>query len=62
MGLQAKQKKVDVATLPKDRRESYCKATFVTKANVQDVIKRASAPSVDWNNLYARVAGPVVYR
>ncbi|AUT61660.1 sugar ABC transporter substrate-binding protein [Paraburkholderia terrae] len=62
MGLQAKEKKIDVAALPKDRRESYCKATFVTKANVQDVLKRAAAPGGEWNNLYARVAGPVVYR
>ncbi|CAN7579616.1 sugar ABC transporter substrate-binding protein [Caballeronia sp. LjRoot34] len=62
MGLEAKQKKIDVATLSKDKRESFCKATFVTKANVQDVIKRAADPTVDWNTLYARVAGPVVYR
>jgi len=62
MGLQAKEKKLDVAALPKDRRESFCKATFVTKANVQDVMKRASAPAADWNNVYARVSGPVVYR
>jgi ribose transport system substrate-binding protein len=62
MGLQAKSKKVDVATLPKDQRESFCKATLVTKPNVQTVIARESAPSIDWTNLYARVAGPVVYR
>jgi ribose transport system substrate-binding protein len=62
MGLQAKSKKVDVATLPKDQRESFCKATLVTKPNVQTVIARESAPSIDWNNLYARVAGPMVYR
>lgn len=62
MGLQAKSKKVDVATLPKDQRESFCKATLVTKLNVQTVIARESAPSIDWTNLYARVAGPVVYR
>jgi ribose transport system substrate-binding protein len=62
MGLQAKDKKVDLATLAKDRRESFCTATFVTKTNVQDVIARAASPKAEWNNLYARVAGPVVYR
>lgn len=62
MGLDAKLKKTDVATLSKDKRESFCKATFVTKANVQDVMKRSAAPAVEWNNLYARLAGPVVYR
>jgi ribose transport system substrate-binding protein len=62
MGLAAKLKKSDVAALSKDKRESFCTATFVTKANVQDVIKKSAAPVVDWNNLYARLAGPVVYR
>ena len=62
MGLQAREKKLDVAGLPKDKRESFCKATFVTKANVQEVMARASKPAADWNNVYARVSGPVVYR
>jgi ribose transport system substrate-binding protein len=62
MGLDAKLKKTDVATLSKDKRESFCTATFVTKANVLDVIKLSATPAVEWNNLYARLAGPVVYR
>jgi ribose transport system substrate-binding protein len=62
MGLQAQQKKLQVASLPKDQRESFCKATLVNKSNVQTVMARESAPNADWNNLYARVAGPVVYR
>ncbi|MDE1011049.1 sugar ABC transporter substrate-binding protein [Paraburkholderia agricolaris] len=62
MGLQAQQKKLQVASLPRDQRESFCKATLVTRSNVQTVMARESAPNADWNNLYARVAGPVVYR
>jgi ribose transport system substrate-binding protein len=62
MGLEAKQKKIQVAALPKDHRESFCKATLVTRANVAAVMAREAAPSADWNNLYARVAGPVEYR
>ncbi|CAG9271428.1 sugar ABC transporter substrate-binding protein [Paraburkholderia unamae] len=62
MGLEAKQQKLQVASLSKDKREMFCKPTLVTKANVQQVMALQAAPTADWNNLYARVAGPVVYR
>lgn len=60
MGLSAQQKKMDVASLPKERRESFCKATLVSKANLQAVLARRATPAADWND--ARVAGPLVYR
>lgn len=61
--LQALQGKFDPAKEQKLHREFNAQTVKVTRDNVADYIKNNvdSHPNIDWNNLWDRVASPIVY-
>ncbi|MCX5494522.1 sugar ABC transporter substrate-binding protein [Kaistia dalseonensis] len=61
IALQALEKKFDPTTQPPDHREFYGKAVLISKDNVEEYYKTniESQPTVDWNDLWGRVTGPI---
>jgi len=54
-------KKIDPTTEPADHREFYGKVVAITKDNVEEYYKNniESQPTIDWNDLWGRVVGPI---
>ena len=63
MGLMAYEGKFDPAKEPRLHREFNATTVKITRENVDDYIKTQvdSHPDIDWNNLWNRVASPIVY-
>ena len=61
IGLAALNKKFDPAKEPLEHREFYGKAVLITRDNVDDYYKNNidSKPTLDWNDLWGRVVGPI---
>ncbi len=59
--LAAKNGKFDPSTEPPEHREFYGKAVLIAKDNVEEYYKTnvESQPTMDWNDLWGRVTGPV---
>lgn len=59
--LAAKTGKIDVAALPPENREFYGTAVLIAQDNVEEYYKNNidSQPTVDWNDLWGRVTGPI---
>ena len=63
LGLSAKRGVFNPAKEPHEHREFYAQVTEITKQNVADYIKHnvESHPKMNWNDLWGRVVGPIVY-
>lgn len=63
LGYHAKIGSFDPAKEPHVHREFYATTIKITKDNVADYIKTHvdTHPVIDWNDLWARVVGPIVY-
>jgi ribose transport system substrate-binding protein len=61
IGLHAKLGKIDPAKEPPEHREFYGKAVLIAKDNVEEYYKTNidSHPTLDWNDLWGRVVGPI---
>jgi ribose transport system substrate-binding protein len=63
LGLAAKRGVYNPAKEPHEHREFYARVVEVTKQNIAEYIKTNvdSHPVIDWNDLWGRVVGPIVY-
>ncbi len=63
MALEALQGKFDPAKEPKIHREFNARTVKITRDNVEEYIKTQvdSHPTIDWTDLWSRVASPIVY-
>lgn len=63
LGYHAKMGSMDPAKEPQLHREFYATTITITKDNVADYIKSHvdTHPAIDWNDLWGRVVGPIVY-
>nr|WP_307437146.1 sugar ABC transporter substrate-binding protein [Labrys monachus] len=61
IGYHALSKQIDPAKEPPEHREFYGKALLITKDNVEDYYKHNidSHPTIDWNDIWGRVTGPI---
>ena len=61
IGYNALMKKFDPATEPPEHREFYGKVVLITKDNVEEYYKTnvEAQPTIDWNDLWGRVEGPI---
>ncbi|MDQ0469418.1 sugar ABC transporter substrate-binding protein [Labrys wisconsinensis] len=61
IGLAASSKRIDPAKEPSEHREFYGKAVLIAKDNVEDYYKTnvEAKPTLDWNDLWGRVVGPI---
>ena len=61
IGYNALMKKFDPAAEPDEHREFYGQVVSITTANVEEYYKTnvEAQPSIDWNDLWGRVTGPV---
>jgi ribose transport system substrate-binding protein len=61
IGLAALMKKFDPASEPPEHREFYGQVVSITKETVEDYYKTNidSAPTLDWDDLWGRVVGPI---
>jgi ribose transport system substrate-binding protein len=63
LGYHAKMGTFDPAKEPHLHREFYATTIKIDKSNIDDYIKThvESHPAIDWNDLWGRVVGPIVY-